>query len=114
MNEIVTKSIHAQCALCKILKTVWMMEHSANIKRNHRKNTCCQHRLTFVVLGISRLSCCRLGCMNCRFRVKVARSNQDVAEFAPSRPWGMDQNRASAFCSAISMGVNFTIWSAIT
>ena len=37
MNEIVTESSHAQCDLCRILKTVKMLEQRANTRRNHRK-----------------------------------------------------------------------------
>ena len=35
MNDIVTKSSHAQCELCKILKTARMMEQCANNMGNH-------------------------------------------------------------------------------
>ena len=36
MNEIVTESSHAQCELCGKMKTVRMIQQSANNKRRHR------------------------------------------------------------------------------
>ena len=36
MNEIVTELSHAQCELCKMVKTVRMIDQSANNRRDHR------------------------------------------------------------------------------